>query len=355
MTAPVTFYRNTKAPVQPYYISPWQKEPEKAGEPVLETLRGDFFCMPFGLGITKKEQHPFHGETASSKWKFKDAAKTGGVTFIDLTMKTKVRPGKVTKKLSLVDGHNVLYIQHILDGYSGKMCLGHHQTLAVPETEGALRVATSPIQFGITNRRDHLCHADREYSALASGAMFKSLNKVPTIWKDQPYADLTSFPAREGFVDIAAVFQKAPAGPTKPVWTTAAVPSEGYLWFSLKNPELLPQTLFWISNHGRHAHPWNSRNRCLGLEETCSMLGDGLAASVKKNILNEQGIATAISLKPAKPLVINSVQGVVRIPKTFDRVKSVKFGKGALTFVSYSGKEVTAKASWSFIDSGELA
>src|SRR4051794_34963347 len=46
--APVTFYRNTDRPVQPYYISPWQDEPpQKMPAPVLVPLRGDFFCMPF--------------------------------------------------------------------------------------------------------------------------------------------------------------------------------------------------------------------------------------------------------------------------------------------------------------------
>ena len=46
--APVTFYRKSAEPVQPYYISPWQGEKLKIDEPVLVPLRGDFFCMPFG-------------------------------------------------------------------------------------------------------------------------------------------------------------------------------------------------------------------------------------------------------------------------------------------------------------------
>ena len=46
--APVTFHRRSAAPVQPYYISPWQGERLKIDEPVLVPLRGDFFCLPFG-------------------------------------------------------------------------------------------------------------------------------------------------------------------------------------------------------------------------------------------------------------------------------------------------------------------
>jgi len=351
MMAPVTFCKNTKSPVTPYYISPWQTEPEKAGLPVLEPLRGDFFCMPFGGGSIKNEEHTPHGETATSKWKLKAAEKGKGITSIELTLKTKVRPGIAAKKLSLVDGQNVVYAQHCLEGYSGKMCLGHHQTLALPEQEGSLRVSTSPIHFGMIADREHLCYAGKEYSSLAPGGVFKNLNKVPTIWKEQPFADLSAFPAREGFVDIAAVYQKTG---TKPAWTTAAVPSLGYLWFSLKDPKVLPQTVMWISNCGRHAHPWNGRNRCLGLEDTCSMLAEGLANSVKKNVLTEQGIPTSVTFSPKKPTVISTIQGVVQIPKTFDRVKTVKFGRNQLTFGSFSGKEVTAPVFWDFVETGVL-
>ena len=47
--APVTFDRKSKAPIQPYHISPWQDEGLKdLPAAVLSPLRGDFFCMPFG-------------------------------------------------------------------------------------------------------------------------------------------------------------------------------------------------------------------------------------------------------------------------------------------------------------------
>ena len=48
MMAPVTFYRDTDHPVQPYHISPWQDEGLKLDVPVLVALRGDWFCVPFG-------------------------------------------------------------------------------------------------------------------------------------------------------------------------------------------------------------------------------------------------------------------------------------------------------------------
>ena len=60
--APVTFFRGAEAPVQPYYISPWQGTRTRTGVAVLDMLRGDFFCMPFGGGEPYRgENHPAHG------------------------------------------------------------------------------------------------------------------------------------------------------------------------------------------------------------------------------------------------------------------------------------------------------
>ena len=43
--APVKFFADSKMPIEPYYISPWQDEPKTAmPAPVLSSLRGDFFC-----------------------------------------------------------------------------------------------------------------------------------------------------------------------------------------------------------------------------------------------------------------------------------------------------------------------
>ena len=351
--APVTFCKDTKKPIQPYYISPWQEEGITAGLPVLEPLRGDFFCMPFGADNDyKKEKHTVHGEVSSKLWKMNSSEEKDGVVSLSLSMKTKKRPGTAVKNIQLVEGQNVVYVQHVLGGYSGKMCLGHHATLAVPEKEGAMRVSSSPFAFGRVGDRPALATAENEYYSLKAGAEFKKLDKVPTIWKDEPWTDLTRFPMREGFVDIAAIYKKA--GP-KPAWMAAAVPSEGYLWFSLKDPEILPQTVVWISNKGRHGAPWNGRNQCLGLEDTCAYSADGLKNSAKKNPVSEKGFKTVLTLNPKKPLTVNYIEGVVQIPKTFDRVAKVQFEKTGLRFISDSGKEVTAPVVWDFIKTGTIS
>ena len=353
--APVHFYRGTKMPVKPYYISPWaeegekEKEEEKVTPGVLKSLRGDFFCMPFGADSTYKgEKHEVHGEPAGKSWKSPKLERDGETTVFSVKMDTKVRPGRVTKKLILKEGHNAVYTDHILEGYSGPMTIAHHPCIALPDEEGGMRISTAPIAGGFTAPRpeEAMFSAGGEYYSIAPDRQFKTLSKVPTVWKDVPYTDCSLFPKRDGFTDIIGLCAKSAA--SKPHWTAAAIPSEGYLWYSLKNPQVLPVTLFWMSNLGRHFFPWNGRNRCIGLEDICAYLGQGLAASAKKNPVSEFGIPTTVKLSPKKPFSVKYIQGVVKIPKSFDRVKNVKFEKEGIAFLSESGREVKAPVDWEF-------
>ncbi|NQS90493.1 hypothetical protein HQ584_11975 [Patescibacteria group bacterium] len=352
--APVTFCIDTKTPIQPYYISPWQNDQLKGlPDPILVPLRGDFFCMPFGGNseVVNGEKHPAHGEASSSIWKLVDISQDKAVTTLTLELETKVRKGKITEQIHLVEGQNVVYTSHLLEGYSGKMPIGHHCTLDVPEEEGSLRVAVSKFEIGMTSPIIFSNPLNREYQALAINEKFTDLTKVPVLYKDAPPADCSSFPQRTGFTDLIQLLKKPS---DEPAWTTATCQSKGYLWFSLKDASVMPGTVFWISNKGRHGFPWDGRNRCLGLEETCSYFADGLGPSTRPNIITRAGFPTAIELSPETPTVVNFIQGVVEIPSDFRNVKAVKFGSNAVTFVSITGKEVTADVNYRFLKTGKL-
>ena len=318
--APVTFYRNTRKPVRPYYISPWQGEGLKIDEPVLVPLRGDFFCMPFGDSPEYRGvSHGVHGETAGRKWTFKSLDKCGRVLHLALTMKTRKLPGKVTKNLRLVDGHNVVYVQHVLEGFSCTTSLAHHATLAVPDTPGSLRVATSPIRFGITSPVPTDNPAEGEYASLQPGQRFKDLSRVPLVWKDPAFDDLSAHPARTGFTDLLGLVNKPGQAPA---WTTATVDELGYLWFSLK--------------------------------DLCGMLAMGLGPSLRKNVLSRAGVKTAMKLSPKSPTAINYIQGAVKVPRGFKKVRSAAFSPGKVTFTSTTGKKVTAPVNHDFLTSGRV-
>lgn len=351
------FFLNSAHPVRPYYVSPWQDEGLHLTPPVLISLRGDFFCLPFGGNAAPYKGMRFvpHGEPAGSEWSFTSAKKEGRVTTLALSFKTKAPSGTISKHVYLVDGQNVVYSQERLDGYSLSTSIGHHSILAVPEKEGSLKIATSEFQYGMTSPFVFSKPENREYQSFEVGKRFSSLTRVPLAWKGSPPADCTSFPARKGFADLLAVFSKrASQLPKGLAWTTATNQDAGYLWFSLRNPSVLPTTVMWIENHGRHESPWNGRNRCLGLEDVCSYLNEGMPISAQRNDVNANGIPTSIRLDPKRPTFVNYVAGVARIPKGFVKVRTVRFEQGRAVFVSVTGKSVSVPVNWNFVHTGLL-
>ena len=355
--APVTFFRSSAKPVRPYHVSPWQDEkPSAMPAPVLNALRGDFFCMPFGGNSDSLagEKHPPHGEIVGEKWKYVGTTKSADVTTLTMSIETRVRRGEVTKELSLVADQNVVYSKHIINGFTGNVPLGHHATLAMPDKEGSVRLASSAFRLGMTYPGIFSDPKQREYQSLLPGARWTTLAKVPVAWKGDPDADLTRLPARQGHADLVQVVNEPWEKTNGPAWMTATFTDAGYFWFSLKDADVLNSTVFWIENRGRHGHPWNGRNNCLGLEDVTSFFADGLKASTSDNILNKEGVATSVKLEGTKPTIVYYIQGVVKIPDGFEMVKSLEFAPGEVTFVSTTGKRVTTKVRHAFLKTGKL-
>ena len=353
--APVKFYGDTKSPIEPYYISPWQDEPQtEMPAPVLNSLRGDFFCLPFGgnADAVNGEKHPPHGEIAGAKWKGVSKSTDGQETTLTLLFNTQVRNGNITKQLSLVNGHNVVYSKHTITGFAGRVPLGHHATLAMPEKEGSMHLASSKMRFGMTCPGVFSDPKNREYQALLPGVQWTDLTKVPVLAKGAPDADLSQLPGRYGYADLVQLVND-PAS-DDPAWMTATFPDQGYVWFSLKDPKVLASTVLWMENHGRHGHPWNGRNNCLGLEDVTSHFADGLAPSMAENVLSKQGVPTTVELKADQPTVVNYIQGVARIPAGFDRVQTIEFGTGEMTLISPEGQRVRVPVSHQFLKTGKL-
>ena len=352
--APVSFYPGSGKCVEPYYISPWQDEVITPDTPVLRSLRGDFFCMPFGAdNAYRKEQHTPHGEPASSSWGAPSVTIEGERASLTTRMETKERPGSIEKEITLLKDQAVIYVRHTLSGYTGPFPLGHHATLAPPQS-GVLRIGTSPIQFGLTSPRSELAVAGGEYYSLSPLSRFSRLEKVPTIWKTEPYTDCSTFPAREGFVDILQLYNKQPTKAGRPAWLAAAAAGDGYLWYSLKNPALLNSTVFWMENRGRHQSPWNGRNCCIGVEDVCAYFAEGLRPSARRNPVNEAGIATVHTLKATESLSIPYIEGVLRIPRRFGRPVKSRFEKNAVIFSDDTGREVRGTVVWEFLSGASI-
>src|SRR5260370_29356645 len=111
-------------PVKHFSGAPWHSEKLPTGIPtMLRVLRGDFFGMAFGgnEAAFRGEKHPPHGETANRRWHFVGSARTKNEVTLRLSMTTKIRPGHVEKRITLVPGQTVIYQEHIISGMRGPM------------------------------------------------------------------------------------------------------------------------------------------------------------------------------------------------------------------------------------------
>lgn len=366
---PVTFDRAGRK-IQPLSVAPWAEEKIDPGmPPLLRTLRGDFFCMPFGGNARpfRGEKHPVHGETANAAWSYCGQTSGAGGETLTLSLNTTIRKACVIKFISLRQGHNAVYCTHVISGARGPMNLGHHAMVKFPDYSGSGVVSTSPIAFGQVYPGVMEQPADGGYTQLEPGARFTSLTRVPTVFGNT--VDLSRYPARRGWEDIALLAARISACPASAdgqpfAWTAATFPRERYVWFALKDPRVLRATVLWFSNGGRHYAPWKGRHiNVLGLEEVTGYFHEGLYASARKNPLSARGLPTCLQLQPQRPLLVKYIQAVALIPRGFDRVAAIKMqaegggggrgrgGGGGVVLKSASGQAVSVPLDAAFLHS----
>ncbi|MBL8995143.1 MAG: hypothetical protein JNM63_17480 [Spirochaetia bacterium] len=345
--APVTFKLGAKK-IQPFSVAPWAGEKDSTKLiPIIRALRGDFFCLPFGGNAAAygKEKYPVHGETANANWKLESLSENKAASGIHLSLQTKIRPGRVDKKCFLVPGQTVIYSRHTVSGMKGKINPGLHAMLEFPDREGSGRISTSAFKYGQVFPGAFENPAQGGYQSLKPGAEFSSLDSVP-MWNGGS-ADLTRYPARRGFEDLAIVF----ADPDLPfAWTAVAFPKEGYVFFTLKDPRALSATVFWITNGGRHYAPWSGRhvNR-MGLEEVTAYFHYGIKESVEDNPISQKGLRTCVDMDPSKPYEANVIMGVAPIPADFEKVERIEKSAGGVTLIGANGKSVQTSLDLGFL------
>lgn len=354
MLAPVTFFANSDRPVQPYHIAPWWKEGVGPEIPsLLGTLRGDFFCAPFGGNEEPVDglSYPPHGESANRAWAIENVRQASRGVALAMTQAQTVRSGMIRKQIALVEGESVVYQRHDLIGMQGPIDLGHHPNLEVPEGTEPGYLSFAPHRLAHTWVEPTERPENKGYSLLKPNTPIDDLRACPTITGEP--ADLTRWPARRGFTDIIIICAKPDLDFG---WSAFALPSLGYVWFSLKNPRSLVSTLLWFSNGGRYYAPWDGRHvNTIGMEDITGFFHAGLAASIRENFLEKQGIPTKIMLDPNRPTTITHIQGVARIGADFGPVKTIeRAGEGRIRILGEGGSSVEVEVDWSFLEDGKL-
>jgi hypothetical protein len=330
--APVTF-QLPSGPVQPFSVAPWAEE-NQAIPAILKVLRGDFFCFPFGGNDEpyRDEKHPIHGETANNPWTIEEYSDSQ----LRMSMDTSIRKAHVEKQVWVVPGQPAIYQRDTVTGAEGPMCFGHHAMLKFQSTG---HVSVAPFGFGQVFPGQFEDPVMGGYSSLKRGARFERLDSVPS--NDGSTADLSTYPAREGFEDLVMVYaQKG----LEFGWTAVHFPEEGYIWFSLKDPRVLSGTVLWHSNGGRHYAPWSGRHRAvLGLEEVTSSFHWGLAGSAAPSEAGREGYQTTLELSPETPLVVNTIMGVAPSEGFSGKVAEIDIVGNGIRLLSTNGDSVSVQ------------
>lgn len=355
MLGPVTFFPKSEAPIRPYAVAPWAEETlDPDTPPMLRALRGDWFCSAFGENseLYAGERLPPHGETANLDWSEIDRGETRDGCWLRLAVNLPLQGGTCQATTALLANQSVVYQRHDLQGLTGPINPGHHATLAFPDKDGAGRLSFSALIHAQTYFEPTARPEDRGYSWLRPDAEISNLREVPCV--DGSHTDLSRYPARRGFEDIAILC----ADPTQEfAWSAVTFPEQRFVWFALRDPKQLASTLLWFSNGGRHFPPWNGRHiNVMGIEDITGFFHVGRAASCRDNFLNQRGVATCLRPDAYGQLSISYIQGVAHIPPDFDCVADIEghWRDNNIVLRAESGAAVAVACHLDFLRMGTL-
>jgi hypothetical protein len=310
-----------KKEINPYFIAPWYLESHEGLEDIISVLRGDFFCFPFG-GNSEPYQglkHPGHGKTANECWEFHELTEDQQDKKLVLKMRLDPFPGKVEKHIKIANDETIIYQNHIIQDHQGQVPVGYHPSLQLPNQVNAAFIDISEPLTGFTTPIPMEDPKNKGYSQLRTNVEITDRTKVPCI--NGTNLDLSKYPPPRGFEDLVIFI----CDPEKNfVFSAISVPNDEYLYFQLKNPKTLSQTLYWMSNGGRHFPPWNGRvSGVFGLEEVTGFFHYGIKPSVEDNFLQEHGFKTYLDLDQHEKSEIKMISGVIPIKKDFKGVQDI--------------------------------
>lgn len=314
--------------LEPLHFAPWRNdgvtEADASITPVERRLGGDFFCAPFGLSDV--EPAPAHGWSANSAWTPLDVDNDT----VRLALDRKVMGARIEKTVMLAPDSPVLLQEHIISGGEGQLTFAHHPMV---HFQRSARLAVSPKARVMTEGTP----LDPGRNRIAAGVDVRELASVPTA--DGGAIDPCELPIGDQHEDFVIMVEAAgnPLG-----WSAVLREAEDDIVFVLKDPGVMPVTMFWHSNGGRDGPPWNGSHRnVVGIEDGCAAGAGGHGAALRANPLSSGGTPTALTLAAGTRHVVRHAIGAVPRPAGWRDLAHIALEDGALVFVERGGETLT--------------
>ncbi|PID97893.1 MAG: hypothetical protein CSA82_02050 [Actinobacteria bacterium] len=286
--------------IDPFYTAAWEGW---TGVPLLEKLRGDFLCVPFGDSPASVEGYPAewsdlvpgastypHGFCSNGTWEVVSVDDEAGVIEVRLAYPESEEVSEVYRCVECHPGR-VDFIDTVRVRWECALPIGLHPIFSLPDEVGAARVILPKCAEFMTKPLPA-----EPTSLLAANTRFHDPTAAPQI--DNGTTDITRLPFdgnREEIV-LACVPETAQVSVENHV--------EGYRATVTWDGDILKNVLLWISNRGRDFEPWGGENVCLGVEPVSAAFDLGSGISAADNPVAAAGYATTVKLHPGEDLVI---------------------------------------------------
>lgn len=335
--------------IDPYFISPWWDEkPFLDQDPIMQTLRGDYFCFPFGADVSPfpDVSYQIHGRTANNCWDFISIAADGENKTMTMRMDLTPEAGTVDKVLEIRSGQPVVYTNHVIRGFEGQAPLGNHPNILCSEDSGSAIIDMTPPIAGFTAPMPIGVPEDQAYHLLALGKDITDIKAAPTVYGDT--VDLTRYPLPRGYEDVAMMISDQERDFC---FSSITDVKRGFLYFHLKDPKVLAATLMWMPNSGRYSEPMNGRvYGNIGLEEVTGNFFYGRTESLKDNPISDKGYKTCLDFSKDSETEVKLISGAIPIAENFQGVTDIVLKNDKeITILGRGGEKIDVPCDLSFL------
>lgn len=308
----------------PYWLAPWWNDKlYDDGSTISSTLRGNFFCMEPEEG-SKYE----HGLCANSPWDLQHVEVREDSSEMVLQFQDPEAGGFIEKTLSIYAGDSAIYETDKMYGFEGRYSYNTHPCLKVPKACFAGQIKGT-FHSAVT-AADIFSSETGAYRRLGISQQIEDMSCVTTIYGEK--TDLTRHPQYKGTIDLLLSRTDAENRIGYEVFIN---PEGGYCYYQLKDTSVLPYTMFWMFNGGRHFAPWNGTvDGCLGVEEMSGPV------CIFDRDFPKVSQSHGIQMEKDKPVAVKQIYGAVELPEHFTSIEKLTLEKEGLRVCSDTGIEL---------------